>query len=335
MNAFNLELVRLWKPVTLEFTHQSCVPSSDVYILQKMQTWLNYASDFIPDADFHQGELKCLEGEVKFAEEIWSEDADHPISAFFAAILSVSHGKVIKTPFALEIGKYGFLTGYQANLDENYSKAIPWYFLSIVYDPNIIAASHLEQIYRLQGDLEGANNLWTDLSQTISPDIPLYWWAKGKESAREGNKSTAGDYFYQGGTLAAIQDEPIEAYRSFTMAGQMWFNSEEYDRAEDAFYKALEIKLDYLYVDLPEQLPYPYLWLGRAALAQSKYKEALEFLDQALTIDPTSSQALYENALVLDSLGRQTEAIDTLTEAIANNPDPPEQWRSMLEEWKK
>lgn len=53
------------------------------------------------------------------------------------------------------------------------------------------------------------------------------------------------------------------------------------------------------------------------------YDKALEYCDQAITLDSVKSDYLYQKANILDNAGRTQEAIKTMSDYIANTPDEP------------
>jgi tetratricopeptide (TPR) repeat protein len=328
MNAFNLNLVRIWTPITLELTHKNCFSIHDTETLQQMQTWLNESTAYHPNTDHYLGALHCLRGDVIRAEESWDQNQDYLISSLYAALLSFSHAEIIATSFSEEIGGFGYQNGYQAKLSDNLPEAISWYFFSIAYDPSIRVARQIEYMYRMQGDGDQAEYLWQNFTQVVAQTTPLYWWSRGVLAIKDDNREMAADHFYRSGSLA----EGDEAYYPFVQAGIQWFYVKDYESASEAFYKAGSLNIDYVRADLDEH--YPYLWLGKVAQAQRKYDEALAFLDQALSLNPISSGALYEKALVLETIGRRQAAIGSLTKAIANHINPPENWQELLAEWK-
>jgi len=61
VNAFSLELIRLWTPETVAPSQQqSCAPAGDAKTRQRMQSWLARAAGHDPQAAMHQGALARL-----------------------------------------------------------------------------------------------------------------------------------------------------------------------------------------------------------------------------------------------------------------------------------
>jgi len=55
--------------------------------------------------------------------------------------------------------------------------------------------------------------------------------------------------------------------------------------------------------------------LGTVAYRQERYAEALTHLEEALRLDPSRIETLYQMALTLDKLDRSSEALDIMTQA--------------------
>ena len=73
--------------------------------------------------------------------------------------------------------------------------------------------------------------------------------------------------------------------------------------------------------------------MGLVAQAQKRHDDALAYFDQSLGLKPNNPSVLYYKATVLDALQRRSEAIETLTQALALMKKKPEGWQKLLDKW--
>ena len=87
-----------------------------------------------------------------------------------------------------------------------------------------------------------------------------------------------------------------------------------YVRAENAFRRAIALS--------PNDSK-AYHWLGTALLAQARPREALDAIEHALDIDPLNFIIHIRHALILDSLGRNADAVEAAARAVTLAPKHP------------
>jgi tetratricopeptide (TPR) repeat protein len=104
--------------------------------------------------------------------------------------------------------------------------------------------------------------------------------------------------------------------------GDTFYNLKSYDRALQAYEKALKIR--------PE---YAEAWIGKGNVQQasSQFKEALNSYEKAIQIQPKSWQAWVGRAQVLDKLGKSQEAIETYKGAIQIDKNAKEAWQGLAQ----
>ncbi|MCU0536375.1 MAG: tetratricopeptide repeat protein [Hydrococcus sp. Prado102] len=104
--------------------------------------------------------------------------------------------------------------------------------------------------------------------------------------------------------------------------GDTFYNLKSYDRALQAYEKALKIR--------PE---YAEAWIGKGNVQQAsgKSKDALNSYEKAIQIQPRNWQAWIGRAQVLDKLGKSQEAIDTFKGAIQINNNAQEAWQGLAQ----
>lgn len=334
VNLFNRELLQVWHMEPVELTQTICQPGRNMEAVQQMAGWLeNSSAGPKPALAFRQGQLACLEGQLQEAQAAWRQASEtstlQPAALLLLTSSLFAQGQVMETSRASEVGHYGYLRGRGADREDDVSKAADWYRFSLTYAPVINTANYLERLYHSQGEGEQVKELWLGLTQSAAADTPLYWWAKGKVAEAEQEWMLAGKYYYEG----AQRGDVAETYQALVQSGMMWYRVEAYEQAQTVLHQALSIGLVQRTVDLDGQQPY--YWLGKVAYTQMQYDEALNYFNQALTLDPTSSSYLYEKAVTLQSMGQRVEAVGVLTSAIDHHQNPPQQWRVLLESWQK
>lgn len=104
--------------------------------------------------------------------------------------------------------------------------------------------------------------------------------------------------------------------------GNTFYNLRSYDRALQAYEKALKIR--------PE-LPEAWIGKGNVQQASSNFKEALNSYEKAIQLQPRNWQAWVGRAQVLDKLGKSQEAIDTFKGAIKINKNAQEAWQGLAQ----
>lgn len=104
--------------------------------------------------------------------------------------------------------------------------------------------------------------------------------------------------------------------------GDTFYNLKSYDRALQAYEKALKIR--------PE---YAEAWTGKGNVQQAsgKSKEALNSYEKAIQIQPRNWQAWVGRAQILDKLGKSQEAIDTFKGAIKIDKNAKEAWQGLAQ----
>jgi tetratricopeptide (TPR) repeat protein len=109
---------------------------------------------------------------------------------------------------------------------------------------------------------------------------------------------------------------------TFYRQGDTFYNLKSYDRALQAYEKALEIR--------PE---YAEAWIGKGNVQQASgnSKAALNSYEKAIQIQPRNWQAWVGRAQVLDKLGKSQEAIDTYKGAIQIDKNAKEAWQGLAQ----
>ena len=104
--------------------------------------------------------------------------------------------------------------------------------------------------------------------------------------------------------------------------GNTLYNLKNYDRALQAYEKALEIR--------PE---YAEAWQGKGDVLQAlqQYQEALESYEKAIQIQPNNWQAWLGRAQVFNRLGKSQEALEALQEAVTIKPNAAEAWQEIVQ----
>jgi tetratricopeptide (TPR) repeat protein len=107
-----------------------------------------------------------------------------------------------------------------------------------------------------------------------------------------------------------LDDSLAEGHRALGFA-EMW-GSWDFVDAEKQFRRAIELN--------PKD-PLAHKWYGTAIGVPGRYDEALEQLDKAQELDPTSNAILADKGLILFMAGRQEEGIALLREVERTAPD--------------
>ncbi len=353
VNAFDLALVRIWTPDALVPLQSSCSYGEDARTLRRMRLWLDQASRNDPHASVHRGALACLEGDAGGAAEAWRQDSDRLPAALFAAVTSFPQGKVLDTPFADQIGEYGYRLGLREEKEDK-GLAEGWYSFSLAYVPSVKAANRLARLYRIQGKDDLVEKVWQRLADALPDDDPEHWQAVVHLAELRKDWAEAARAYGQGASVA----EADAAYSLWLRSGDTWNRVRKYDRAEDAYRQALALKpggidaylrmghlsryrgwygeAELWYWRAQEVAPDSYLpdyYLGIAAREQHRYEDALVHFDRALAIRPKDPGMLYYKAVTLEALGRRREATEALEQAILYHSRPPQSWQRLRDHW--
>jgi tetratricopeptide (TPR) repeat protein len=141
-----------------------------------------------------------------------------------------------------------------------------------------------------------------------NPDGHLWLWRLLRDEARLAHARAA----LQKG-LALREDEP-----ALVIVGAIQHDLGDLDAAEQSFRRALE---------LDPSNDETYFGLGRLALARSDWSAAVEYLQEAVRLDPSPGRR-FELAKALFGLERMAETEAVVREAIAD--DPTDAWSSCL-----
>jgi tetratricopeptide (TPR) repeat protein len=127
-----------------------------------------------------------------------------------------------------------------------------------------------------------------------------------------------GAAFFVGVNYFLASNNAIALYRQ----GDTFYNLKSYDRALQAYEKALEIR--------PE---YAEAWIGKGNVQKisGNSKAALNSYEKAIQIQPRNWQAWVGRAQVLDKLGKSQEAIDTFKGAIQIDKNAKEAWQGLAQ----
>ncbi len=353
VNAFDLDMVRVWTPDALVPLQSNCGYGEHAKTTRRMRLWLNRASRNDPHASVHQGALACLEGDAAGAAEAWRQDSDRLPAALFAAVASFPQGKVLDTPFADEIGEYGYRLGLREEKEDK-TLAEGWYSFSLAYAPSVKAADRLTRLYQIQGKDDLAERVWQRLAEVLPSSDPQHWQAVVRlAELRKDWAGVAVAYEREAGVA-----ETDEAYSLWLRSGDTWNRVREYDRAEDAYRQALALKpgridaylrmghlsryrgwygeAELWYWRAEEVAPESYApeyYLGIAAREQRRYEDALAHFDRALAVRPKDPGVLYYKAITLEALGRRGEATEALEQAILHHSRPPQSWQRLRDHW--
>lgn len=103
--------------------------------------------------------------------------------------------------------------------------------------------------------------------------------------------------------------------------GAVYSKKGEYDRAIEAFHKALEIKPD---------MHEAWYNLGNAYGEKGEYDRAIEAFYKALEIKPDKHEAWYNLGLAYDKKGEYDQAIEAYHKAVEIKPDDHDAWNNLL-----
>ena len=359
INLYTRDLVRIWQPDRLIPTDDACPPLADAAQLQAMQARLAQADGADAHRLLHQGELACLQGDVRRAGAIWmagqASYLPDPVLLLDAGIAGFSDGRILETPEDEGIGRYA--ASRSAASKKAADIAIAWQEMSFAYDPSTKTAGRLAALYSKNGQKADAKNVWGRLEAAYPESNAVHWQARGKALEQKKEWAGAMNAYEKAATLEKL---PADAFKDFLQAGVMGVRAKAFDEAEGSYQKAIAVmpdKIDgYLgvadvfrtqkrYDDaiawyqktgalFPQDYRPPY-YLGLVARAQKDYERALDYFEQSLTLKPNNAGVLYYKATVLDALQRRGEAIGALSQAIEHHPSHPESWRKLLAKWQR
>ena len=361
VNRFSAALARQWTPDTLIPTADACPPAGDARALGAMQGALARAQDGDPHRALHEGQLACLQGDVRRAGDRWlaglnASFVPDPALLLDAAIARFAVGETLKTTRAAEISRYAARQSREREKDA-LDTAIGWQEMAFVYDPGVGAGNRLAALYQKAGREEDAAWVWARLQAATSPDEEAHWLAQARVRERDKDWAAAMSAYLQ---AAALAQTPANAYSDYLKAGAAGRRAKRFDDAVSAYQKALDLLPDKIdaYLGLgetyraqkeydeaaawfqrarglfPDDYRPPY-YLGLVARAQERYEEALAYFEQSLEWKPDNPGALYYKAVTLDALQRRGEAIQALSQAIAHHRKPPESWQKLLAKWRR
>ena len=356
VNAFSLELIRLWTPDTLMPSQPACKLAANTETTKRMGNWLEQASDRDAHAAFHRGVLACLQGNEKKALEAWLEDNNHPASVLFAAIAAFAQGHRLETPFADQVGNYGYNMGGIREREGNIFSAISWYSFSLAYRADVKAADKLANLYHVRGEDGLAEETWRRVAEALPTSAPGHWEALAQTAELKQEWSTAADAYAQGAAIA----DTTAAYSLWLQSGYAWLRAKVHSSAEEAFRQALTLNPDKVdaYLRMGEVFRYqkryeeaaiwyqrargvapnhyaPPYYLGLLERAQGNYEAALIYFEQSLALKPDNVDVLYYKALMLDALQHRGDAITVLNQAIATHKNPPQSWLDLQKRWQR
>lgn len=128
---------------------------------------------------------------------------------------------------------------------------------------------------------------------------------KAEKAIKKGSHSQAISLLRQ---IVAGDSKDFEAW---TELGTMYFIQKDSDEAEKAYLLALEAQPSFILALLN---------LGKLRLAQKKYAGAIEILTKAVTVPPPSAEASYFLGEAYLGIGKGSKAVDYMNEALRIDP---------------
>ena len=361
VNLFSADLARLWTRETLIPTDAACPPAKQAS-LRAMQEQLKRIDEADAHASLHRGQLACLQGDVNQAGDIWlaGQNAAYvtdSVQFLDAAIAKFTEGDVLETDEAKAIGKYASKQGAASEREKDLPTAAGWYEMAFAYAPDGKIAGKLASIYKKLGQNEKITDVWERLQAQYPTDSPEYWWAMGQALEQGKNWDGALEAYLKAG---ALETDAKKALRDYLRAGGMGLRSREFEKAEEAYQKAIATapdKIDgylgmghvYRYqqrydeaaewyrkaIEIQPDNYVSYYYLATIARSEGNYQKSLDYLNKSLALRANNASALYQKSLTLDMMGERGNAINVLSQAIALHKNPPPEWRSQLEQWRK
>ena len=363
INRFGLQWARVWTDSTL-FPGSGACSSSMNAITEQMRSYLQRAGGSDSLAALHQGVLACLQSDLQQAGQVWrsgSTRSRDPVLSLFAAVATFAQtpGRMIETPYAGGLGKYGYHRCIDYDERGDVAAAVRWCEFSLAYAPNKITADKLASLYEERGGKSKAQDAWKLLQEKVAPDSSDHWWAAAKIAEIEQDWAATATAYHQAARLAEGADS-FDAFKGYLREGQMWLRAKEFALAEVAYRSALALYPDrveaYLGIGEVYRAQRRYAWavnwykraqkadpascwpdyyLGLAAHDERRYQDALAFFEHSLAIKADNASALYYKSVTLDALKRRAEAAETLAQAIANHKNPPPIWLDLQEKWRR
>ena len=361
INTFNLEKQRILTIDNFVPSEQMCFPPIDDTKLQSLQKVL-YKWELIetgtPQFELNKGILACLTGHPVEARRALNHAVDidpgNPVTTLLLAVIVFPSGDVLDTKFVSLIGEYGYIRGRTSEKIGDDNGALVWNTFAMNYQPRSNMAEKLAAIYESRGEITKVVEIWQILANARTESSPQHWWALAKIAEAGGDWATAAGAYRYGGKLS----ETVDRHRYFVKEGGMWFRLAELPKAENAYRNALLSDPGNLHAFLGlgdvyrlqddlEEAKYwyqkamdvqpdhyaPLYYLGVVAYYEQQYEIALNYLQCSLDIKPTNSGPLYYLAQTYYTLGRQDEAMWSLSKAIENRENSPESWKTLLRKW--
>ncbi len=302
----------------------------------------------------------CFQGDLPAAQAEWQRlYAFSPYdfsAAYYLALTSYALNHPVHTRFDSQISTYASRRGHLFQNQKDMDTAVSWYRFALWIYPDIFTASHLSHIYRTQKKLEEAIAVWNNVIARLSPNSWQYWWAVAQRADMENAWEEAARAYLE----AARRAPPQQAYTYYITAGDRWTRVKAYDRAEFAYYQALNLQPKQLnaYLRLGNLARYqnafdsalhwykqaqklapnhylPFYYIGMTEWAQRHYRAALRYFNMAIKKNPKAPSTWYRKAITLEALGHRREALKALNRAITLHPAPPKDWLKLQAHWQK
>jgi tetratricopeptide (TPR) repeat protein len=216
------------------------------------------------------------------------------------------------------VANYLVFLGDRAWSAERWEEALRWYGRSFSLAPGVPTASRLEAVYLKLERKEEAIARWEELAAHLPPSDPGHWWALGRAAELSEDFEYAEEAYRK-----AVEVQP-DLFWLYLNVGHVRRIQGDYCGALAWYQKAEALA--------PDQFE-PKFWVGLAQYLRGEDRAAEEALRAALEMNPQYVWSAYYLAQSLYRQGRREEAISWLRTAIGIYPGQPWDWAAQLGDW--
>jgi tetratricopeptide (TPR) repeat protein len=321
-NAAALRLLAPWQEVTADPSSLlACPPGSPGPAADALMKAALRLRPETGSAWLLQGRSAWLAGRCSEAREAWRRAvalAPQNRAAWLLYLL-IGPPDLLPEPTVAEgVANYLAFLGDQARSAERWEEALRWYERSFSLAPDVPTASRLEAVYLKLERKEEAVARWEELAAHLLPSDPGHWWALGRAAELSEDFEYAEEAYRK-----AVEVQP-DLFWLYLNVGHVRRIQGDYCGALAWYQKAEALA--------PDQFE-PKFWVGLAQYLRGEDRAAEEALRAALEMNPQYVWSAYYLAQSLYRQGRREEAISWLRTAIGLYKGQPWDWAVQLGGW--